>query len=165
MSFWIYATDVYRLPITLSHIINNKISAENVRYMALVVHRMNRGRNKRSTLKATQIELRGQLDGLRRLTSDPLNPQLIGTTSMFVQGYKSGSLPWLITMKGNILRCDCIDEAYEIGVEWEAQAPIDWFWRCDIAYSSGDEHLVVALTTNVSRGDLITMVSSGGLSA
>lgn len=133
--------------------------------MALVVsvHRKNRGRQNASALIATRIELRGQGGGLRRLVGDPLFPHWVGPTSMFIQGYKSGSLPWLVTVRGNIVRCDCLDRAYDNGVEWDAKTPFDveWLWRCDIAYSSGDEHVVVTLTTNAFGRDLNGM---GGIS-
>lgn len=163
MSFWIHATDIYRLPVPLSHIIHDKTSAENLRYMALVVstHTTNLKQLNISEPEATQIELRGQFDGLRRSIGNPLNPRFVGATSMFVQGYKPGSLPWLVTVKGNILRCDFLDGGYDAGVEWKSQAQIDWFWRCDIPYSSGDEYLVVVLTTNIFGGVLVKTSSSG----
>ena len=112
-------------------------------------------------------------EGLVRLSSKGEEGHL-SVSSAMVQGYTVDSLPWLISVKGNTIRCDSIDEEYITGVEWEADAPVDWFWKYDILAErdreDGNEgsrrlreYVTVTFLTNGSYANLLkgTTGSSG----
>jgi hypothetical protein len=112
-------------------------------------------------LDVSRCRLRNE--GLLQLVGE--NPtSASGVSSAFVQGFTENSLPWLVTVKGSILRCDCLDEKYSIGVQWDADFIIDWFWRCDI-YQLKDtpESIFVSLTTNDSSGNLMDVFGNSGV--
>jgi hypothetical protein len=128
------------------------------------------GRNLRGddfvALDVSRFRLRS--DGVRRIASDDLSSPW-GTSSAFIQGHTPGSLPWLVTIKGSILRCHCLDQKYDVGVEWDAESIIDWFWRCDIALSSAEgvskESIIITFTTNDSAGSLVDVFLNAGIPA
>jgi len=117
----------------------------------------NRGVGLSST---TQIKFRQE--GLVRLSSKG-QEGLLGVSSAMVQGYTADSLPWLITVKDNTIRCDSIDEEYIVGVEWEADESVDWFWKHDIFVErdGGEwggrlrEYVTVTFLTNGSVTNLL----------
>jgi hypothetical protein len=83
---------------------------------------------------------------------------LLGVSSALVQGYTADSLPWLISVKDKIIRCDSIDEEYVTGIEWEADGLVDWFWKYDIVTERDEkegggrlrEYVIVTFLTNGS---------------
>lgn len=77
----------------------------------------------------TRIKFRQE--GLVRMASKG-REGLLGVSSALVQGYTADSLPWLISFKEKIIRCDSIDEEYVTGFEWEADGFVDWLWKYDI---------------------------------
>lgn len=112
----------------------------------------------------TRIKFRQE--GLARLSSKG-QEGLLGVSSAMVQGYTADSLPWLISVKDKTIRCDSIDEEYIIGVEWEADELIDWFWKYDIlterdrgedgGVGNGrlKEYVIVTFLTNGSHTNLL----------
>jgi hypothetical protein len=96
-------------------------------------------------------------EGLARMASKG-REGLLGVSSALVQGYTPDSLPWLISVKEKIIRCDSIDEEYVTGIEWEADGMVDWFWKYDILTErdgeNGDgelkEYVTITFLTNGS---------------
>lgn len=111
----------------------------------------------------TRIKFRQE--GLVRMASKG-REGLLGVSSALVQGNTADSLPWLISVKEKIIRCDSIDEEYVTGIEWEADGFVDWFWRYDIlAERDGEEgggrlkeYVVITFLTNGS----VTIIHGGG---
>lgn len=84
----------------------------------------------------TRIKFRQK--GLARMASKG-REGLLGVSSALVQGYTADSLPWLISVKEKVIRCDSMHEEYVTGVEWEANGWVDWFWRYDILTERDEE--------------------------
>jgi hypothetical protein len=109
------------------------------------------------------------VDGPRWITSDPAHSNAWGISSSFVQGHTPQSLPWLVTVRGSILRCNCLDPKYDVDIEWNAESIIDWFWRCDITLTSVEgvskESIIVTITTNDSSGSLVDVFLNAGFPA
>ena len=111
----------------------------------------------------TRIKFRQE--GLARMASNG-REGVLGMSSALVQGYTADSLPWLISVKEKIIRCDSMDEEYVIGIEWEADGLIDWFWKYDILTERDEEErggrlkeYVVITLTNGSR---VSNILQGG---
>ena len=142
LSFWINAVDAHQFPVSISTI-RDHFEPEDVRYMARVIARYQQkikgGQTSRSDRErespgvglSSTTRIRFRQEGLVRLSSKG-KEGLLGVSSAMVQGYTQDSLPWLISVKGKTIRCDSIDEEYVIGVEWEADGLVDWFWKHDI---------------------------------
>lgn len=57
---------------------------------------------------------------------------LVGVSSTLVQGHTPDSLPWLISVRETVIRCDSIDEEFVVGTKWDADGMVNWNWRYDI---------------------------------
>ncbi|KAF9777866.1 hypothetical protein BJ322DRAFT_1094779 [Thelephora terrestris] len=167
--FWINATDAHQFPVPISAI-RDHYRAEEVRYMARVIscyqnkiRGVGRERGPSKTLVPKGIELSSttrikfRQEGLARMSSRG-REALLGVSSALVQGYTADSLPWLISVKDKIIRCDSIDEEYVTGIEWEADGLVDWFWKYDIVTERDEtegggrlrEYVIVTFLTNGS---------------
>lgn len=169
LSFWINAVDAHQFPAPISTI-RDHYRPEEVRYMARVIccyqDKIRGGRQQNGSNRAqdntgiglsstTRIKFRQE--GLVRMGSKG-REGLLGVSSAFVQGHTADSLPWLVSVKEKIIRCDSIDEEYVTGIEWEADGLVDWFWKYDIMIErDGEEgtgrpkeYLIITFLTNGS---------------
>ena len=152
--------------------IRDHYRAEEVRYMVRVIScyqdKIRDGGRKRGLDLGKAPEKKGielssttrikfRQEGLVRMSSGG-REALLGVSSALVQGYTADSLPWLISVKDKIIRCDSIDEEYVTGIEWEADGLVDWFWRYDILTERDGidgngrlrEYVIVTFLTNGS---------------
>ena len=92
---------------------------------------LDQGPESRGVGLSSTTRIKFRQDGLVRLSSKG-KEGLLGVSSAMVQGYTADSIPWLISVKEKTIRCDSIDEEYVTGIEWEAEGPVDWFWKYDV---------------------------------
>jgi hypothetical protein len=165
--------DAHKFPVPISRI-RDHYKPEDVRYMARVVscyeHKIRGGEQKEGLDPVSEkkvLEKKGvafssttrikfRQEGLVRLSSKG-KEALLGVSSAMAQGHTADSLPWLISVKEKVIRCDSIDEEYIAGIEWEADGLVDWFWKYDILTERDEEgggklkeYAIVTFLTNGS---------------
>lgn len=156
--------DAHQFPVPISTI-RDHCRPEEVRYMARVVScyqdKIRGGGQKEDSDQASEHEgiklssmtrIKFRQEGLVQLSSRG-REGLLGVSSALIQGYTADSLPWLITVRDKIIRCDTVDEEYVIAIEWEADGLVDWFWKYDVLTErdgSGRlrEYVIVTFLTN-----------------
>lgn len=147
---------------TISEITEN-FAAERVRWMVTIIVECGRNFSREDFVPVAASYCKFQDESLANIV-DNRNQSYLGASSMYVRGCTSDSLPWLVTVQGNLLRCDCLDDKYATGIEWDAGSSIDVFWRCDLGYSSTngvlEDQLTVTLTTNNSEASVIEVFNS-----